>query len=218
MPFPTTEMAGHGSLRERVQAALNRLIEAPDVDFKQSAEWEALRVKIIKASLGMGNLREGGIVIVGVAQRGETWELEGISDAHLATYDPDLLHDALDRYLSPAANVEVVLHEDDGRRYLIIQVHEFEELPFVCKREGEGLVRGGMYVRPASGRPRTELIHSAEDMRDLLNIASEKGARRILELTRRLGVTAPEPIEDVATPEPIEDAEMARYDEELGDL
>ena len=41
MAFPTSDMPGHGALRERVQAALDRAIEAPDVDFKESAPWEA---------------------------------------------------------------------------------------------------------------------------------------------------------------------------------
>jgi predicted HTH transcriptional regulator len=124
MAFPTTEMPGHETLRDRVRAALDRLIEAPDVDFKQSAEWEALRVKIIKGVLAMGNLRDGGIIVVGVAERGHNWELEGISDAHLATYETDIVHDSLDQYVSPASNVEVVLHEHNGKRYLVFHVHE----------------------------------------------------------------------------------------------
>jgi predicted HTH transcriptional regulator len=210
MAFPTTEMPGHETLRDRVRAALDRLIEAPDVDFKQSAEWEALRVKIIKGVLAMGNLRDGGIIVVGVAERGHNWELEGISDAHLATYETDIVHDSLDQYVSPASNVEVVLHEHNGKRYLVFHVHEFEALPFICKKDGEGLIRGGMYVRPAAGRPRTERIQSAEDMRDLLSLASEKGARRILEQMRRLDVAPP--------PDVIRERGMTDYDRELGEL
>jgi predicted HTH transcriptional regulator len=200
------------SLEERVDAALDRALEAPDVDFKESAPWDGLKWKIVRAALGMGNLRGGGLIIVGVSERGEVWDLQGIEDEHLATYESDLLADLLDKHVSPAAKVEAVLHERDEKTYLVFDIGEFDELPFVCRRGGPDLEPGAIYVRPLSGRPRTERIRSADDMRELLALAAEKGARRILELMQRLGRL---PAIEVPV---LEDVDRQRFDEEPGEL
>lgn len=48
--------------------------------------------------------------------------------------------------------------------------------------------RPEVYVRPP-GQPRTERVRWAQQMHDLLESAAEKRARRILEISRRLGLT-----------------------------
>jgi hypothetical protein len=110
-------MAGHRLLRSRVEVALDRAIEAPEVDFKRSAPWDALKYKIVKASMGMGNLRDGGILVVGVAEEVASWVLEGISDANLSTYDSDVMKDLVNRFVSPAARFEAVRHSRDSRQF-----------------------------------------------------------------------------------------------------
>lgn len=210
MAFPTTKMAGHALLRERVDAALDRALEAPDVDFKESAPWEDVKWKIVKTTLGMGNLRGGGLVIVGVSEREDVWELQGIEADHLTSYESDIIADLLDKHMSPAPKVEAVLHEREGHTYLVFDIGEFDDLPFVRKRDGPDLQRGAVNVRPLSGRPRTERIRSADDMRELLDLAAEKGARRILERMERLGRL---PSTEVPVPG---DVDRRRYDEELG--
>src|SRR3954463_2221297 len=101
-------MAGHRRLKERVEAALDRAIEEPQIDFKESATWDTLKWKITKSVLGMGNLREGGIVVVGVSERSDIWELDGITEADLGTFDADEIAAHLDKYVSPAPRVEAV--------------------------------------------------------------------------------------------------------------
>ena len=59
-------------------------------------------------------------------------------------------------------------------------------------------------MRPA-GKPRTTKVASAEEMHDLLELAAEKRARRILEVAHRIGL------------KPTETANQ-RFDEELGGL
>jgi hypothetical protein len=210
--FPRTNMAGHALLKERVDAARDRALEAPDVDFKESALWDDLKWKIVKAVLGMGNLRGGGLVIVGVSEREDVWEFQGAQTDHLDSFDSDVIADLLDKYVSPGAKVEVVLHEHREKTYLVFDIGEFDQLPFICKRYGLNLDRGAVYIRPLSGRPRTERVRSAEGMRDLLDMAAEKGARRILERMERLGRL---PVIEVPA---AEDVDRQRYDEELGGL
>lgn len=173
--------------------ALNTCVESQSIEFKESAPWTALQHKIAKAAMAMANLRDGGVVIIGVSERADVWERTGISDEHLATYDVDTVIDGVNRYASPPFNVLLVLVNHEDRRFLAIEVPEFTDTPIVCRREAvsEGLKPGAVYVRPP-GKTQTTVVTSAEQMHDLLELAAEKRARRILELMERLKV-APMP-------------------------
>jgi len=192
--IPTSDMPGHGKLHERVSNALDRCQESRSVDFKESASWKNLKLQIIRTSLAMGNLRDGGIIVIGVSERGEKWELSGILEDHLSTFDVDDVIDGINRYASPPIKIDLVTVEyRNSRIFLAIQVHEFADIPFVCKRNGpdndKRLRAGDVFVRPA-GKPRTTRIVSADEMQDLLELAAEKQARKIIERAHRIGLRA----------------------------
>lgn len=186
-------MPGHRGLHDRVHAALETCIERADVEFKASGEFRTLEQKIVKTAIAMANLRDGGIIVIGVSERDDAWQRTGIRDEDLATWNPDDLTDAINRYASPPVSVDLVLVPHGETRFLAIQVREFRDTPIVCKRDGgpnSGLRQGVLYVRPA-GTARTSEVRTAEDMHDLLELAAEKRARRILETARRIGLEAP---------------------------
>ena len=185
-------MPGHRALHDRVTVALETCIESQSMDFKESAPWEALRFKIIRTALAMANLRDGGVIVVGVGERGAQWEVTGVSDEHLATYDVDDVVDAIHRFASPSIELTIVIVPHNDRRFLAVRILEFAETPIVCRRDGEassGLKQGSVYVRPP-GVARTTEVRSAEQMHDLLELAAEKRARRILETAARIGLVA----------------------------
>ena len=190
--IPTSDMLGHKKLHERVYNALDRCQESKSVDFKESASWENLKWQLIRTIIAMGNLRDGGIIVVGASERGDVWELTGIHETHLSTYDVDDIIDAVVKYASPPIRIEIVIVEyRNGKDFLAIQVHEFIDTPFVCKKNGpdsnKNLRVGEVYTRPA-GKPRTTKVTSAEEMHDLLELAAEKRARKFLEVAHRIGL------------------------------
>ncbi|MEW6674211.1 MAG: ATP-binding protein [Thermodesulfobacteriota bacterium] len=194
MAIPTSDMPGHKKLHERVYNALDRCQESISVDFKESAPWEELKWQIIRTALGMGNLRDGGIIIIGASERGSTWDLPGISSEHLATFDTDVVIDVINKYASPPIKIDlVIVTYRNSNIFLAIQVNEFFDTPFVCKKNGpetgKRLREGDVFVRPP-GKPRTTRITTAEEMQDLLELAAEKRARRILEVAYRIGLKA----------------------------
>ena len=95
--------------------------------------------------------------------------------------------------------VDVVVHDhDDGNRYLVINVHQFGETPVVCRHNGpdnlrlrDRLTPGDFFIRPA-GKPQTERITDAAKLHDLLELAAENRARRMLEVGRRVGLVPAE--------------------------
>lgn len=189
--IPTSEMPGHKSLHERVTSALDRCQESQGIDFKESAPWDMLKWKIIRTVLGMGNLRDGGIIVIGASERNDTWDLTGISPDHLSTYDVDTVVDKTNAYVSPHVDLGIVtVQYENGKTFLAIQVNEFYDTPLVCKKngpDGEDLYEGAVYVRPP-GMAKTTRVTSAAQMHDLLELAAEKRARRILEVSRRVGM------------------------------
>ena len=190
--IPRTDTPGYRQLHERVGNALDRLQEAPDIEFKESVPWDTLKWKIIKTAMAMGNLRDGGILIVGVAQRAGQEQRTGISQEHLETYDPDKIADQFGRFISPDIEFTLVQVPHQDNTYLAFEFREFREIPLVCKRKGEGLEEGVVYVRPWEGRPRSTKVTDAAQMRELLDLAGDKAARRIIERGTRAGLELPE--------------------------
>jgi hypothetical protein len=208
MAFPTTTMPGHQRLKERVEVAIGTGYETQEVEFKESASWSSLEWGVVRTLLGMANLPYGGFVLVGASERGDIWDFSGMTDEHLSSYDADDIAARVDQYASPSVRVQSVVHRDDDVSFLVIAVDAFDEVPIVCKKDGpqgSRLVEGEVYVRP-SGMPRTERVRRAHQMHDLLEAAAEKRARRILETSRRLGLT------------PTSVPDRDRFAEELGDL
>ena len=117
--------------------------------------------------MGMANLRDGGLIIIGVAERGTEWELTGIQQDHLETFDYDNIIDKLYKYASPQITVDMVVHHhDDSNTYLAIHVHQFQDSPVVCRdnspvKQEDRLVAGEIYVRSNVGKPQTVKVTEA---------------------------------------------------------
>lgn len=99
----SSELPGHKLLHERICTALDRGQEFPDVDFKRSASWDDLQWKITRTAIAMGNLRDGGIIVVGVSQRDDAWHLDGVSNERGETYGTDKVADQFNKYILPGA-------------------------------------------------------------------------------------------------------------------
>ncbi len=150
--------------------------------------------------MGMANLRDGGLILIGASERDTTWELTGIQQDHLETFDYDDIIDKLAKYASPQVSLDIVIHDDDDAvRYLAIHVHQFKRSPVVCRNnspEGvkskERLAAGEIHVRPTTGKPRTVKVTDAILLDDLLGLAAEFRAREILEVGKRIGLVPEE--------------------------
>ncbi len=70
----------------------------------------------------------------------------------------------------------------------VMKVFEFDDLPHICVRDYPGVLRSGaVYVRPRRA-PETVEIASSVEMRELLDLATEKSVRRFLATAERAGV------------------------------
>jgi predicted HTH transcriptional regulator len=170
-----------------------------------------LVAQVVKAVLGMANRRDGGRVIIGVEDDGNAFSPIGISDDDLSTWTYDAVSDQVARYADPGVSFEIETRQYNGNRYLVIEVEEFSDIPVLCKRAYDDVLRdGACYVRTRR-KPETSDIPTHADMRDLLGLAIEKGVRQFLESARRVGLF------DASTGMSPH-AEQEHFDEQLGEL
>lgn len=191
-PLPKLSLPGFQHLHNRVSLALDTCEESQSVDFMESQPWPQIRYGATATVLGMGNLRDGGLIIIGVSQRGTSWRLDGVKPDHLNAYNIDVMKDQIDEHVSPYSRLRIGLFDHkNGRQFVVMEVGEFDDLPLVCKKNGpnnSGVIKGGIYVRPPRGRPKSTRVMNAIQMQDLLELATEKRVRKFLEITSRVGI------------------------------
>ncbi|MFC2099209.1 helix-turn-helix domain-containing protein [Candidatus Bipolaricaulota bacterium] len=149
---------------------------------------KAFMGKVVRAMLGMANKPGGGFVIIGVTDDGTTLAPAGLSAAELATWNYDDLASSVTNYADPYVDFTIEAVEADGRTYAVVEVREFDELPIICKRSLDPTLReGAMYVRP-KGKVETVGCSSHVEMREIVDSAAEKLAKRMLARRSRLGL------------------------------
>ena len=187
--------------------------ELRGVEFKGPGPVSSGRLvaQVVKAVLGLANIRDGGRVIVGVEDNGNVLNPIGIGDDDLSTWTYDAVADQVARYADPSVSFEMETKEYSGNRYIVLEVAEFSDIPVLCKRSYDDVLRdGACYVRTRR-KPETSEIPTQADMRDLLNLAIEKGVRESIAWAHRVGLL-PFP----AIPPPIHGQENP--DEQSGDV
>lgn len=177
--------------------------------------------KVVRAILGMSNRRDGGVVIIGVGDTGSSLSPVGLNDNDLATWNYNHVSDRLKHYAEPSVNFELEEKRYQGKKYIVLNVREFEDIPVLCKKSytvaGSVVLReGACYVRPRR-KPETTEIPTQEDMRDLLDLATEKRLRRYVAQAGWAGVAlVPLPSALVPLSEQATDQEL--FEKQLGDL
>lgn len=150
---------------------------------------KSLLTKVVRAVLGMANRRDGGSVILGVDDQNGVLKRTGLTDGQLESWrNYDQVADKIALYADPSVSFDLSVHEHEGKSYVLLSVEEFEDIPVLCKRDGDNLRAGACYVRTRR-KPETTEIPSQSEMRDLLDLAVEKGVRRFVSQTRTAGLS-----------------------------
>lgn len=148
--------------------------------------------KVVKAVLAMANRRDGGKVIVGVDEVVEgarrTLRPTGLTETQRKTWGHDDVVENLAKFADPFVTVSTQHVQHDGRWLVVLNVEEFEEVPVLCRRPFETVLRQSVcYVR-RRGRLESSEIPTHVEMRELLELATEKGIRRFLSQVHRSGL------------------------------
>lgn len=161
--------------------------EQRDVEFKEAVSDLSARRKVVRAVAAMANLRTGGLVVLGVADK--TRELKGLAPPELRLWsDRDSARSAVNANLEPAVDLQPHRVGD----CVVLEVRPFSKTPVIVKRSigasdaPDALVIGDLIYR-SSAMTSSAPIASLEDwteLRETLILRAQAGANR-LESDRR---------------------------------
>lgn len=178
--------------RDELQDALSLGYESRSFEVKGPGNLtdNAYCAKITRAVMAMGNLRDGGLVCLGVDENHMADIAPGLSDEQLQTWSNyDDVADKLARFSDPPVSFDVqALTMGNGVSIVVLDVAEFDHVPHVCKRDYPGQLQKGMtYVRPR-GKPESVPVPSYLEMRELLDLATTKGVRDFIARAHAAGI------------------------------
>jgi predicted HTH transcriptional regulator len=195
------------------QQTLVRLIELGReerfLEYKESVRWDAIKTKLAKTAMGMSNIRDGGTIIIGVSQKKGRFVANGVRNADLSTYDQDEVQAFVNRYAEPFVRLRLQQCDFQSKSFLAIVVSEFDEVPVVCRKSFDTILRQGAVYTRSFRMPETREVQSESEMREILELMTDKAVRRLLDRMKRVGL----PIE--GAPTTLSEDEFAR---QLGGL
>ena len=185
------EVKGHGSITDKQYVA-----------------------RVVRATMAMGNLRDGGQVCLGIDNNQMAAMQPGLAPAEVAEWsDYDNVSDQVAKYSEPP--VAFHLHHftlSSGANVVVLDVEEFDTDLHICKKDYPGVLQAGQtYVRPR-GKPQSSQVPSLVDMRDLHNLAIDKGVREYFRRSEYAG--APFTLATAPTPE---QQDLAAFDAEAAE-
>src|SRR5437867_6878204 len=126
-----------------------RNVEYKEADARDPYVWTNadVRAKVARTAMAMANIG-GGTIVIGMREVGVTWEPVGVSDAVAASFHQDRVQQDVNRFADPPVSLTVTHLEHDGKRFIVIEVAGFDELPVVCKASsGRWCQEGAVYTR-----------------------------------------------------------------------
>lgn len=161
--------------------------EMRNTEFKSPFQWDDdnsvwLRENVIKAALGLTNTKDGGNIVIGVTEGpNSSLQLNGLSEAEFQSFSYDDVKEQIDSFANASVSFMIKEAEYDSKRFIVIQVSEFVELPVICKKNSQsnGLMRrGDIYCRLRSGKISTDRVSEVE-MREIIEMAIDNGNRKL---------------------------------------
>ena len=154
--------------------------EARNLEYKRSAPWDDLRLGIVKAALAFANTRDGGYIVIGMEQLADDrYEPQGMTPEHLAGYTLDKVQTEVNRYAAPFVSLDATPHKYGGKTFFVIAVDPFEDVPVICTRDAEVVLRRAAIYTRSRRMVSSAPIDNPEDMRALIDLATDRAVARL---------------------------------------
>lgn len=145
--------------------------------------WEINRVraKIAKTAMAMANIG-GGVIVIGMYEVApDEWSANGVPSDVDASYRQDEVQQYVTQRADPYVELAVRHIDHGGKRFVIIQVAGFADLPVVCSIGFEQVLRAAALYTRSFGKHETVEIRTQSEMRELLDQAIAVGVTKRLE-------------------------------------
>lgn len=176
---------------EELQHLIREARETRRVELKAPMDWDDqhTQAKIVKAALAFANTEGGGVLLLGFEEDApDQFTPVGLSVQQLSGFATDSVQTYINARVAPPISLFVQRVAVDGKEFIAIVVHEFSDYPVLCTKavQPEGarepvVHKGRMYCRSRRMNETTE-VQAADDLREIVRLASLKELRRYLEL------------------------------------
>jgi hypothetical protein len=177
---------------EQLVTAMQAGHEVRGIEWKGELDFaeKASIAKVSRAMIGMANSRNGGSVVLGIDDTDPASMGPGLSAKALESWaNFDEVSANLHKYADPPLIFSLKRHDfDNGKSVVELIVREFSEVPVLCKKTFPEILReGACYVRTYRQAETTE-IPTQTEMRELIDLAVEKGLRRFVQRAEQAGL------------------------------
>lgn len=176
---------------EKILELLDAGGETRNIEFKKSYDWgnPQHKAKIVKCILAMSNTKDGGYLVLGIDDDKQGLEkLCGMDLEHYQKINFDHIVVEVNKFADPPISFQMYMIEENEKSFVLFRIPEFEELPILCKKSGEqGLKEGAVYSRSKS-KPESAIIRSQSEMRELIDMAINKGIKEFYTRVRDSGL------------------------------
>ena len=196
------------------QEALERVVanpfESQSVDLKGAEEWDSIKYKLARCSLGLANLPDDGLIVIGIVDLADgKFHRQGLSATQATSFHPDTVCDFLASYMTPAVDLEPGEFNHDGLTYFGIRIGYHGHRPVVASKSYSGvgqdsIEKGAIYYRPIGEKPQTRKAQPV-DIEALIREHIEFGvAHEVRQLQRLRIIDAYSPGPSIPPEEPYE--------------
>jgi hypothetical protein len=81
--------------------------------------------------------------------------------------------------------------DEAGHTYLWIEVREFDEIPVICRKSYGDILSGGKLYTRTWRRPESAEVPGSVEMREIIDMATEKSLRAFAQRAARAGIAVP---------------------------
>ena len=108
--------------------------EERNLEYKRTMNWSdaSTKAKVVKSSIAMANLREGGTIVFGIERQvDDSYSAVGMKPDDYDSFRQDDVSVGVNNYADPFVELTVQKLELNGNRFVVIQVREFFDLPIM---------------------------------------------------------------------------------------
>lgn len=178
---------------EEIDEVLTLGHELRHIEFKVAGERtdKSFQAIVVRAVMAMGNLSDGGHVVLGVAETDGELTVTGLSDHQLAEWtDHDEVADAIGRFSDPIPLVHLSVVDANTAKVVDIEVEPFADTPYLCRRDWPGVLQSGrLYVRRVGKAETGNPTH--HELREVLDRAAAQRVRNLLATLGAAGIDTP---------------------------
>lgn len=187
------------------------------LEYKAAMNWRnpLTRISIAKAIMAMSNLKEGGVIVIGMRERQKNaWVPEGLDGEDMASFNQDDIATYVNDKVRPFAQFSLSRVNLDSMDFVILRVQEFDETPLIVTKQavlnGKSVLTPGEIYYRSRRKNESAPVASEEDVRELVGLAIHKGVAAKMEYLATLGVL-PRQVPSV-------DIDQQRFAQERGGL